>query len=114
MSHAGTEPQKLHVVHVCIAGNQFHVRIGEEGGKEASNTVEAFACPREILNLAYHLRLPVLRARLHFSQFGETPVEQKKVRGQRRVRELRILHATRRADPQVYERTGFEHRVVQT
>ena len=63
------------MVHVCIAGNQFHVRIGKEGGKEAADTVEAFACTREIPDLAHHLRLPMLRARLNLPEFRETAVK---------------------------------------
>jgi len=81
MSHRGTEPQKLNVVHVCIAGNQFHVGVGEKGGKEASNTVEAFARARGILYLAHHFRLPMLRARLHFPQFREAAIQQQEVSG---------------------------------
>jgi hypothetical protein len=66
----------LHVIDVCIARNQLHVGVCKERREETADAIEAFACSRQILDLAHHLRLPVLRARLTLAQFDETAVEQ--------------------------------------
>ncbi len=78
------------------------------------DTVEALARSRQVLDLAYDFRLPVLRARLALAQLDEAAIEQQQVGGQRGVGEIGVLHAARRRHAQMDQRTGFEHRVVQT
>ena len=78
------------------------------------DAVESLARSGQVLNLAYDFRLPVLRAGLALAQLDEAAIEQQQVGGQRGVGEIGILHAARRRHAQMNERTGFEHRVVQT
>ena len=71
--------------------------------RKLQHAVEALAGAGRVLDLADHLGLPVLRARLALAQFGEAAVEQQQIGGKRGVRELGILDAARGPDAQMHQ-----------